>query len=569
MRYQRFIAGCLLAGLAACAVKSPPAATTSAEVTFSELKAARTSSEWLTYGHDYDNQRYASLDEINTRNVSKLVPVYVFQTGVAEPFETSPIVSNGMIYLTAAGDRVFAVDARRGSLVWQYSPHIEHKMKLCCGPVNRGVAIGDGLVFVGQLDDRLVALDEHTGRVVWSTAIANESDGYSITMAPLVYGNTVIVGVAGGEFAIRGFIAAYSITDGHEVWRWYSTDPQHWAGNFVSTTADGSPLHRDIAKERSSYSRFSDAWKRGGGAIWMTPAADPVRNTIYFTTGNPWPDYSDARRPGDNLYTDSIVALNASTGKLRWYFQEVPHDLWDWDAASPAVLFDTKDAAGHPRAAIGEAGKTGWFYVLDRDTGALIRRSDNFVPQLNMFQEPTPRGIDVLPGAGGGSNWSPVSMNPTLGIAVVTAIHNPVRFYTGGTKKGEDADEGAGETGSLGSRSERIEGSRRYGLVSGIDVNTGNLVWQDRFGEPFIGGSVSTGGGVTFFGESNGNFDAVDTKSGTLLWQFQTGAGVNAPPIVFSLDGHEFVAVASGGNNRVRSRIGDSLFVYALSGERP
>lgn len=288
----------------------------------------------------------------------------------------------------------------------------------------------------------------------------------------------------------------------------------------------------------------------------MTPCADPERNVIYLTTGNPWPDYASDVRPGDNLYTDSIVALDAATGKLKWYFQEVPHDLWDWDAASPPVLFDTFDSSGGRVAAIGEAGKTGWFYVLDRDTGKLVRRSQNFVPQSNMFVEPTRRGVDVLPGPGGGSNWSPVSMNQRDGIVVVTAISSNATIY-GDERSRSSTDD------SLGSYVEHHHGTQ-YGLASGIDVNDGHLVWQDRFSDPMIGGSASSSGGITVFGESNGNVDAVATTTGILLWRFRTGAGVNAPPVIYKSGGHEYIAIASGGNERVHSRLGDSIFVFSL-----
>ncbi len=507
------------------------------------MRQALNSAEWLTYGHDYTNQRFAPLDQITKSNVARLTPAYVFQTGIADAFETSPIVSNGIMYLSSAQDHVFAIDARTGEVLWDHAPRLKEHLNICCGPVNRGVALADGLVLIGLVDGRLVALDQYTGDVQWSVQVADNALGYSITAPPLAYKDMVIIGVAGGEFGIRGSITAYALDDGHLVWRWYATDRQHWAGTFAATAPGGIPLDRNLARERATYHDYAQAWRRGGGAIWQVPAADPQRDAIYFATGNPWPDYAGDVRPGDNLFTDSIVSLNASTGRMNWYFQEVPHDVWDFDAASPAMLFDTVDTSGHAVNAVAEAGKTGWFYILNRDTGKVIRISERFVPQPNSFAAVLRTGPLGLNESGGGSNWSPVSYNPQLKIAVTVGISRPIRIHH---------------------RQARTPALAHHGVASGIDVDTGKIVWQDYFDEPLQGGTVSTSGGLTFLGESNGYFDALDTKTGAVLWRFQTGAGVNAPPIAFAIDGEEYIAVASGGNQRVHSRYGDSLFVFHL-----
>lgn len=540
--------GCARGGLTTTTAKGTPPS-----VSDNDLLEASRSSDWLIYGHGYDNDRFTRLSQISVSNVPRLAPAYVFQTGVIDAFETSPLVADGVMYLTGPAGRVFAINAKTGQLIWRWSPIIE-PTRLCCGLVNRGVALGHDRIFVGTIDGKLVALDQRSGRQRWVRRVVDSTEGYSITMAPIAFKNAVIVGVAGGEFGIRGFLSAYSAIDGRLLWRWYATSPASWAHHFSSTTSDGSPLHRNLKDERLSFRRYENAWKRGGGALWTTPAIDPSRNTIYATTGNPWPDYLPSRRPGDNLYTDSIVALDGSTGRLKWYFQEVPHDSWDWDVSSPAFLFDTVDGTGKRVSALGEAGKTGWLYVLNRDTGALIRRSQPFVPQSNMFAPPTAKGVRILPGPGGGSNWSPVSYDPDTGLAIVTAINSLTLYLS------PHAQRTSGWTGV------RVEsaGTQSFGLVSAIDVNTGRILWQDRADQPVIGGSATTAGGLTFFGESNGYFDALDTKTGKLLWQFQTGAGVNAPPIVFSVDGKEYVAVASGGNNRISSPLGDALFVFSL-----
>jgi PQQ-dependent dehydrogenase (methanol/ethanol family) len=537
---------------------APAAARAQAMVSAADLQqATQSSTSWLTYGHDYSNERYSSLAQITPQNAGSLVPAWVFQTGVAAAFETTPVVADGKMFVTTAYDHVFAVDPRTGKSLWHYQAKLD-KTIFCCGPVNRGVAVADGVLFLGQLDGKLVALDENTGAVKWSIQAGDNNAGYSLTMAPLVYKDVVIVGGAGGEYGVRGSVTAYARSDGHQVWRWYSTDAEHWAGTWATSTPDGADLHRDIAAEKAAFPQYKDAWKVGGGATWMTPAIDVSRNTIYVTTGNPAPDLLGAARPGDDLFTDSIVALDLSTGAMKWYFQEIPHDVWDLDAVSPAVLFETADQSGKRVAAVGQAGKTGWFYVLDRDTGKLIRRSDAFVPQANMFAQPTAQGVRMLPGANGGNEWSPVSYDPTVHYVVISALHQPMNYLTHPQQL---------ESGGLwlGSAFKGIPTEQQYGLLSAIDTDTGKVVWQDKVDTPMVGGSVSTGGGVTFVGEGNGLFDAVDTKSGKMLWQFQTGAGVNSAPMVYQLDGVEYVAVASGGSFQIGTPYGDSLYVFRLS----
>ncbi len=543
--------------VAAGAQTVPAAQAGPTRISAIDLQQAQSSSDWPTYGHDYSNQRFSPLRAITTENAASLVPAFVFQTGVAAPFETTPLAADGKLFITTAYDHAFAVDAKTGKSLWHYQAKLG-KTIFCCGPVNRGVALADGTLFLGQLDGKLVALDEETGKVKWQIQAGDNASGYSLTMAPLVYKDLVIVGGAGGEYGIRGSVTAYARSDGHQVWRWYSTDPDHWAGTWATSTPDGADLHRDIASEKASYAQHADAWKTGGGATWMTPAIDASRDELYVTTGNPAPDLLGAVRPGDDLYTDSICALDLATGKLKWYFQEIPHDVWDLDAVSPVVLFDTVDANGNKVAAVGQAGKTGWFYVLNRDNGKLIRRSAAFVPQENMFAQPTAAGVRMLPGANGGNEWSPVSYDPNLHLVVISALHQPMLYST-------KPQELAPGSLWLGSAFAGIPTEQQYGLLSAIDTNTGKLAWQNKVDYPMVGGSVSTAGGVTFVGESNGNFDAVDTKSGKVLWQFQTGAGVNAAPMVYQLDGQEYVAVASGGSFQISTPYGDSLYVFKLA----
>lgn len=492
--------------------------------------------DWPTYGHDYGNQRFSPLNEIRNGNVSNLVPAYVFQTGIVGAFETSPVVADGMMYVTTAYDGLFAIDATSGDLRWKRDP-LRGTFRQCCGPVNRGVAISKNLVLLGQLDGKVAALDRATGALQWSTRVANNAQGYSITMAPLIYRDTVFVGVGGGDLGIRGSLVALSLRNGRPRWRWFATDPQHWFGPSPILKTDTSYLRGRAALEARH--RFANSWMRGGGGIWTTPTIDPSRNTIYLTTGNPWPDLDGSRRPGDNLFTDCIVALNASTGHMRWYFQEVPHDTMDLDAASPPVLFQTVDARGNLIDAVGEIGKTGRFYVLDRDTGKLIRQSKD-VSSIKM-----PGHAEQ--GWTGGASWSPMSFDPNLGFVIVTAT----RHLTP-------------EPGMHGLAELAREWKTIYSSVSAVNVATGAIVWQDEFDGGLVGGTVSTAGGLTFVGEANGYFDALDTQTGVRLWRFQTGAGVNAPPIIFEAEGHEYVGVASGGNQQLGTPKGDALFAFRL-----
>lgn len=505
------------------------------------LSHALTSGEWLTYGHDYSNSRFSPLREINTENAFRLAPAYVVQTGVVGPLEATPIVSDGVMYLSTAYDGVLAVNAMNGELLW-VRPPIKGHFRLCCGPVNRGVALTDSLVLIGQLDGVLVALDRKTGHLRWATTVGDNAAGYSITMAPLVYGDSVFVGVAGSEFSIRGSLSSYSLRNGTLQWRWYSTDPESWFGHSTRLrTDDGTANEVSSATLRR---RFTNSWKHGGGGIWATPAIDPATNTIFVAIGNPWPDSDGRRRPGDNLYTDSIVALDASTGRLKWFFQQTPHDIRDLDAASPPVLFDTIDNSRRTVPAIGDAGKTGYFYILNRNTGALIRRSEN----LASVSKPS----DSSQTYDGGTTWSPVSLDKSLGIAVVCASQH-LKLEQGSAT------------------SQRFHGSFRganwnsgIGTVSALNLATGRVVWQDQFDVGLVGGSVSTAGDLTFVGEGSGYFDALDSKTGLRLWRFQTGAGVNAAPTVFEEGGTEFVAVSSGGNQQLGTRYGDAIFVFEL-----
>lgn len=520
---------------------------------------------WTTYGGNDWNQRYSTLAQLNTTNVRNMVPRMVFQTGISRlgSFENTPIVVDNMMYVTTPYNTAIAYDLSTGKQVWRY----EHKLGTsiyCCGPNNRGVAVHGPHVYMGTLDARLVALDRMTGEVAWDIEVADPAYGYSITHAPLVIGDNVIVGVSGGEYGIRGHVTAYNAVSGEQVWRWFSIPapkgdptfdpiaPNGWWGTWPTHTPDGANLNRNVAAEKADSAKYADAWQRGGGGVWMTPAYDKALNMIYVAVGNPSPDLDGGVRPGDNLYTDCVVAIDATTGKTKWYYQTVPHDVWDLDAVSPPVV----TMLGGKKVVV-HAGKTAWVYVLDAATGKLVRRTENFTPQENMFALPTAEGTRMLPGANGGAEWSPIAVDPRLGYAFVAGLHQPMNYIT---------HNAPWEKGRLwlGSAFVAIPGEEQWGTYTAINLATGKIAWQNKVPQPMMGGALATAGGLTFTGEGNGNFNAYDSRTGKLLWQFNGGAGCNSAPMSFSYKGEQFIAVACGGNFQLNFPLGNSLYVFGL-----
>ncbi|MEP6573524.1 MAG: PQQ-binding-like beta-propeller repeat protein [Gemmatimonadota bacterium] len=523
--------------------------------------SAQAQANWTTYGGNDWNQRYSTLTKITAANVSQLTPRMIFQTGISKlgSFENTPIVVDNMMYVTTPYNTAMAYDLKTHKQVWRY----EHKLGTtiyCCGPNNRGMAVHGPHVYMGTLDGRLIALDRMTGDVVWDIEVGDPAFGYSITHAPLVIGNNVIVGVSGGEYGIRGYVTAYDAVSGKQAWRWYSIPapgddpvaPNGWSGTWADKTPDGADLHRDTAKEKGDSAKYADAWKTGGGGVWMTPAYDKELNMIYVAVGNPSPDLDGGIRPGDNLYTDCVVAIDATSGKTKWYYQTVPHDVWDLDAVSPPVI--TKIGG---KKVVVHAGKTAWVYVLDAETGKLVRRTDNFTPQENMFAQPSAQGTRMLPGANGGSEWSPISVDPTLNFAFTAGLHQPMNYitHTAPWEKGRLW---------LGSAFVAIPGEEQYGLFSAVNLATGKIAWQHKVAQPMMGGSLATAGGLVFTGEGNGNFNAYNSKTGKALWSFNGGAGCNSAPMSFMMGGEQMIAVACGGNFQLSYPLGDVLYVFGL-----
>lgn len=559
--------------------------------------------EWPSYGRDYSNQRFALLKQIDRGNVGKLGLAWQFKTGVSASFQTTPIVVDGVMYVSLPYNHVLALDARTGKQLWRYEHQRRKDWKMCCGPANRGVAVAYGKVYMGTVDARLIALDAKTGKMVWDIDAAeaavntegqeslNSSDpnsrarisggtGIGIAMAPVVYQGKVIVGITGvgyglhidnpredaplgavigvtGRYGRPGFLAAFDAGTGMPVWQFDTIPAQGWEGQFRETTPDGVRLNRDIAAEKAVLKQYPDAARFGGGSAWSTPAIDPVSGLLYFGTGNPSPQMNDVSRPGDNLYTVSLVALDIDTGKIRWHYQQVPHDLWGYDLASPPVLFDlVRDGKAIP--AVGQAGKTGWFYVHDRLTGELLLKSEAFVPQDNLFAKATFEGTRLFPGILGGANWSPVAVDQAGQRVFVAGIHAPIKYTL---------HETPGKDGSAPIRyasSEPVE-EARWGLLSAIDLSSGRIAWQQKTEQPLVGGVLVTAGGLVFTGEGNGNFNAYDDSNGKLLWQARADAGVNAPPITYEIDGVQYIAVAAGGNSIFGYKQGDNILVFSLS----
>ena len=520
------------------------------------------SGSWPSYGRDYSNRRYSPLRQITSANAGSLTLAWKYETGIPRSFETSPVVVDGVMYLSTPLNHVVALDAATGQKKWEYVHEYDGPTVHCCGPVNRGVAVYGGRVYMGALDARLVALDAATGEKAWDVRVGDNTKGYALNGPPVAADGKVIIGISGAEYGIRGYVTAYDAASGDQVWRFYtipSPEEGGWWGPWAEKDAFGTPLNRDIAKEKADSAETADAWQRGGGSVWQAPAIDTALGLVIFNVGNPSPDLDGSVRPGDNLYTNAIVAVGLEDGKHRWHFQTIPHDVWDLDAASPVVLVDVPGPdGGAPVPAVAHAGKTGWVYVIDRRTGKPIRRSDAFVPQANMFAQPTAKGVRMLPGANGGSEWSPTAFSPETGYLYVLALHQPMLYKV----RSEPFKPPAMWLGGafVGT------GEPQYGLFVAVDLGTGKVVWRNRVKDPMIGGALATAGGVVFTGTADQEVLAFDAKSGKQLWSYKADGGVNAPPITYAAGGRQYVAVAAGGNYQINTPRNDDLLVFALPG---
>lgn len=514
---------------------------------------------WLHTNGSYEQTRHYPGSQINTGNVKKLRPAFVFQTEVLESMETAPIVVDGVMFLTTSYNHVYAIDAKTGKQFWHYKHKMGPVTTFCCGPNNRGVAVSGGKLFMGTLDARLVALDAKTGKVLWDTEIADPEKGYSETMSPTVVDNKVLIGTNGGEYGIRGFVKAFDADTGKLAWTFYTVPDKGQEGVWAEKDPTGHVLNRNIAAEKAQLAKQGGAfYETLGGGVWMNPAVDLKTRTIYFVVGNPSPDLYGEERPGDNLYTDSLVAVDLDKGSYKCHFQYVPHDVWDLDAVSPPILLDVKGKDGKTVPGVIHGGKTGYLYVHDRRDCSLIRFSEPMVPIENLWALPTPQGTRMLPGANGGVEWNPMAFDPKQRLAVALNLHQPMTYHV------EPAKYPGGSKLWLGGAFKVIPGEKQWGRAVAVNVDTGKIAWKHDTEQPLMGGALTTAGGLTFFGEGNGDFNALDTKTGKKLWSFNCGAGANAMPVSYEVGGKQYVAMGCGGNTQLDFKRGNSMFVFAL-----
>lgn len=479
--------------------------------------------DWTSYGKNDLGWRYSELDQINTNTVSRLTPQWMYQTNTPGKNETTPLVFDGMMYVTGPSNNAWALDAVTGRPIWSYKKALPANVNLCCGQVNRGFARRASTLYKVNLEGTLVALDAKSGTQLWESTLEDYKKGYSATSAPLVVKNLVVTGMAGAEYGTRGFIDAYDADTGKRAWRVY-------------TVAEGGP------------SWSADSWKRGGGSTWITGTYDPALNLIYWGTGNPGPDMDGDVRRGDNLYTCSLIAIDADTGKIKWHFQFTPHDVHDWDAVGDPVLTDLT-IEGRPVKAVIQANRNGFFYALDRTNGKVLLTkaytrvtwADGVGPDGRPVpiagQDPTEEGNRTCPGMGGGHNWQATAYSPQTGLFYFTSTERCMLFY----KTKQEFKEGQWYQASTIGRDEPGNGR-----VDAIDPKTGKLAWFFETVTSPTGGVLATAGGLVFVGDAEGYLIALDAKTGKPVWRFQTGGTIIAPPISYALNGRQYIAVAAG-----------------------
>ena len=520
-------------------------------------RAGSDANNFLHTNGNYAQTRYYPASQINTSNVKNLRPAWIFQTEIVESMETSPLVINGVMYITTSFNHVYALDAATGSQIWHYKHKMGPITTYCCGPNNRGVAAYGDKVFMGTLDARLIALDAKTGKKVWDTQIADPELGYSETMAPTAVNGKILIGTNGGEYGIRGFVKAYDANSGRLLWTFHTT-PEKSVGVWAKNDATGRDMHRDIAAEKAALKKLGDPYKTVGGGVWQNPAVDLETNRIYFVAGNPSPDLDGSIRPGDNLYTNSLISVNLDTGKYVCHFQYIAHDVWDLDAVSPPILTNVKDKNGKTVKGVLHGGKTGHVYVHKADDCSLIRFSEAMVPQENMWVLPTKDGKRMLPGANGGVEWSPMTVDANLGLVYAINLHQPMTYHVESTPY-------PGGKLWLGGAFKVIASEEQWGNVTAVDYNTGKIRWKAKTQQPMIGGILATAGGLAFTGEGNGLFKAYDSATGNVLWQFQAGAGVNAPPSSYTVNGKQYIVVGAGGNVQLNFKRGNNIIAFTLA----
>lgn len=499
------------------------------------LNAEKEPGNWLTYSGNFAGHRYSPLQQINDQNASKLTPAWVYQSNSLQKFETTPLVVDGVMYISEAPSHVTALDTRTGRALWRYRRTLPDDVRVCCGQVNRGVAILGDLVYVGTVDAHLVALDAKTGAVRWDITVADNKTGHSITVAPLAVKDKIIIGIAGGEYGIRGFLDAYEAKTGKLAWR------------FWTVPAAGDPEAKTWAGE---------SYKRGSAATWVTGAYDPDTNLLYWGTGNPGPDWNGEVRAGDNLYSDCLIALDLDTGKLKWHFQFTPHDLHDWDATEVPVLIDA-EFNGKPRKLLLFPNRNAFYYVLDRTTGQFLLGKpyakqtwakgldDSGRPVRLPGTFPTVEGTRVWPSVAGANNWYSPSYSPATKYLYVATRESGSIYYFGNAefKAGEQFNGG-------GFRS--IPGETEWGAIRAFGPTTGKVAWEYKLFTPPYSGVLSTAGNLVFGATAEGQMFALNATDGKPLWRFQGGGTVRSNPMSYLSDGKQYVAMT----------MGNSLYVF-------
>jgi alcohol dehydrogenase (cytochrome c) len=516
----------------AAQVPPSPSGATSGTVTAQDLlNGLKDPTRWLTYSGDYNGHRHSPLTQITSANVQQLTPQWTFQTGALGSFQTTPLVLDGVLYVTGFNNNAWAIDARSGRPFWRYRHDVPEDLRTCCGAVNRGFGVLGDRLFMTTIDAHLLALDMKTGAVLYDVELEDYKLGYSATIAPLVVKDKVIIGIAGAEFGTRGWIDAYDATTGKRAWRFYTVPEPGEPGG------DTWPA--------------GDAYKRGGGSIWVTGTYDPEQNLVFYGTGNPGPDYYSHIRKGDNLYTDSLVALDADTGKLRWHYQFTPHDVHDWDATQVPVLGELP-IDGKPRKVVMFANRNGFFYVLDRVTGKVLVAKP-FVettwakeigpdgrPVLLPGNMPDEKGTRTCPDLGGGTNFMSPSYDPAARLFFVTARETCAVYF------GWDQPFRAGERYEAGGTQRPLD-QKNFGALRAIDPMTGERKWEFRYPSTSASGVLTTASGLVFAGDGDGNIMAFDSRTGKHLWHYQLGSDLRSTSgTTYMLDGRQYLLVPSG-----------------------
>ena len=491
------------------------------------LNAAGDANNWLMYGRDYSNTRYSPLTQINSGNAGRLSHAWSFSFGVLEGQTTTPVVNNGVMYVTSAWSKVFALDAKTGEMMWRYDHPLPDDVAkyACCDVVNRGVALYGDKVYLATLDMHVVALDAKSGKVAWDITLDNYKKAYTFTVAPLVVKGKVIVGTSNGEYPVRGFIAALDADSGAEAWRTYTVPGPGEPGN---DTWGG------------------ESWKYGGGSAWVTGSYDPQLDLLYWGVGNPAPDWDADSRPGDNLYTNSALALNPDTGAIKFHFQYTPHDVWDYDGVNENILVDARG-----KKAWVHADRNGYLYTVDRSNGKFLHAQPisevnwgtidpSGRPVVNPDKVPTrtTKAMDVCPGPNGGKEWNPMAVNPHN-----HTVYIPIREVCVTDLQSLKQEPAQGEP-YWGVKEIRFK--RGYGKLAAVDYETGKTVWEVRMRSPVMSGVLATGGSVVFAGTPEGEFMAFDAKTGKELYKHRIGSGIVGGIMTYAVDGKQYVAVPSG-----------------------